>query len=111
MLKSRWSLYTRAAEIEEKIKDIADDEKAPVSVLFCSSGSTLIRWRISRTATATASSGRTTGRKACSRATWRTPMIAFKRTLAGFHYLERGQFEVMPMDFGMFVRGHASACE
>jgi hypothetical protein len=31
--------------------------------------------------------------------------IDFKRTLVGFHYLERGQFEVLPRAFRTFVRG------
>jgi broad specificity phosphatase PhoE len=107
MLKSRWSLYTRAAEIEEKIEDLTDEEKAPVSVLFCSSG---FAWHVD-TLEDFADHYRNGKFRQDDWAATMLPrymedtMIAFKRTLAGFHYLERGQFEVMPKDFRMFVRG------
>jgi hypothetical protein len=107
MLKSRWSLYTRAAEIEEKIEDLTDEEKAPVSVLFCSSG---FAWHLD-TLEDFADHYRNGKFRQDDWAATMLPlymedtMIAFERTLAGFQYLERGQFEVMPKDFRMFVRG------
>jgi len=107
MLKSRWSLYTRAAEIEEKIEDLTDEEKAPVSVMFCSSG---FAWHVDTLEDFSDHYRNGKFRQDDWAATMpprymEDTMIAFKRTLAGFHYLERGQFEVMPKDFRMFVRG------
>jgi hypothetical protein len=37
--------------------------------------------------------------------------IAFKRSLIGFHYLERGQFEVLPRAFRTFVRSPRFMCK
>jgi len=111
MLKSRWSLYTRAAEIEEKIESLVDEERAPVSVLFCTSG---LAWHVD-TLEDFADHYRNGKFRQDDWAGTMLPrymedtMIAFQRTLAGFHYLERGPLDVMPKDFRMFVGGPCGA--
>ena len=98
MLKTRWSLYQRAAEIEAKAEELSDHEQAPVTLLFCGNG---LAWDVD-TLEGFAdfySSGR------IHRDDWAANIlmrymverkIEFKRTLAGFHYLEMKPFEVKP---------------
>ena len=108
MLKTRWTLYSRAAEIEAKLEELTDEEKkAPLSVLFCSSG---FAWHVDTLEDFADFYRNGTFRQD----DWASTMVArymdqqkitFKRTLAGFHYLERGQFEALPKAFRIFVRG------
>ena len=107
MLKSCWSLYQRAAEIEAKADELSGDEKAPVTVLFCGSG---FAWHVDTLEDF--SDFYRNGR--FRKDDWAANMlmrymverrIEFKRSLAGFHYLEMKQFEVEPREFIMYVSG------
>ncbi|MBS0233792.1 MAG: hypothetical protein JSR99_09925 [Proteobacteria bacterium] len=108
MLKSRWSLYSYAAQIEKKMETTTDEEReAPVSVLFCGNG---FAWHLS--ALEDFVDFYATGNFRSD--DWASKMmtrymqdkgIEFKRTIAGFHSLQRGQFETLPKLFSPFVRG------
>lgn len=107
MLKARWSLYQRAAEIEAKADELSDHEQAPVTLLFCGNGRA---WDVDTLENFADfyRSGR------FHRDDWAANMlmrymvkgkIEFKRRLAGFHYLEMKPFEVEPCEYIMYVRG------
>ena len=107
LLKTRWSLYQRAAEIEAKADELSDHEQAPVTLLFCGNG---FAWDVD-TLEDFADFYRSGH---FHRDDWAANMltrymvegkIEFKRTLAGFHCLEMKPFEVEPDEYIMYVRG------
>lgn len=108
MLKARWTLYSRTAGIEGKIEELTDEEKkTPVSVLFCSSG---FAWHVDTLEDFADFYRNRRFRQDDWAATMLTRYmkerkIGLEHTVAGFHYLERGQFEVLPKAFRTFVRG------
>jgi hypothetical protein len=107
VLKTRWSLYQRAAEIEAKADELSDHEQAPVTLLFCGNGLALDVDTLENFADFY--------RSGCfHRDDWAANMLTrymverkmeFKSTLAGFHYLEMKPFEVEPCEYIMYVRG------
>jgi hypothetical protein len=107
MLKSRWSLYQRAAEIEAKADELSDHERAPVTLLFCGNG---LAWDVDTLEDFADfyRSGRFHPDDWAANMLKRYMVerkIEFKRTLAGFHYLEMKPFEVEPDEYIMYVRG------
>jgi hypothetical protein len=108
-LKTRWTFAQRTFALEEKIAAFETSEKAPTSMLFCTYG---FAWTCSaledfadfyRT-------GRFRADDGFSNAIARFMTdegLAFDRSIAGFHYLERKQFSAFGHCFVPFVAGPA----
>lgn len=106
--KVRYSMYARTAKIEDKVREMTDDERrTPVSVMFCGAP---FDWRAA--ALEDFADYYLSGK--FRNDDWSIHMmqaymdekkIAFERSIVGFHCLLRPQFETLPREVGMFVRG------
>jgi hypothetical protein len=105
-IKSRWSFVRRTEEVEQKVGLLADNERGPVRLLFCSNGAfrqdgledfaDFYRagefreddWARNAIARFMSDSG-----------------VTFSRSLAGFCFLERPHGEVFATKLAIDVRG------
>ena len=105
--KTRWSFLHRAVEVERKLKLLDASEQASVALLLCSNGFAWSEDALEDFADFYRT-GRFRGDDWFSHAVVRfmhDRQMTLDRSLAGFHYLERKQFEVDPHEFIPFVRG------
>lgn len=110
MLKTRWSIYQRTREIENKLALMTEEERAtPASALFCSSG---FDWHDDTLEDFADYYIGGAFRQDDWSATMMTRYVAekdirFDRSLVAFHYLERKQFVTLAQEFRLGVRGPA----
>lgn len=106
-LNARLTFLRRTIDLEKKAAGLMDGQRAPVAMLFCTNGST---WKLSALAeyayfyrTGSFRPDYSFG-DAISKSTGVRHAIV-TRTLAGFHFLERRQFDAVQSEFRSFVGG------
>lgn len=106
-IKARWSFIQRTVEVEKRATFIPRNQRGPVSLLFCSTGSDWYQDELEDFADfyRTGKHRADDWLRSAADRYMHDEGIRFSQSLSGFHYLAREHGEVSAHDFSMQVAG------